>query len=216
MVERMKTARWHERWLTACSVALGRIWLATWRIHVLDLERYHACKAYHGAVIFVAWHAQMVTLIRHARWYRSAVLVSPSRDGELAARTAERLGVATVRGDSQHHPARALLAIAHRLRQGQDVAIFADGPLGPARQVKPGVVALAQLTGCVLLPVGAAAKWKIVFGSWDRFILPLPFSRIVIAVGEPLTMTASAEWECVAAELAARIDAETARAEGYC
>jgi lysophospholipid acyltransferase (LPLAT)-like uncharacterized protein len=113
-------------------------------------------------------------------------LISPSVDGEIGAMIVRNLGGEVIRGSSTHTGARALRdyyeALAH---QGVSPAITPDGPRGPPWKFKPGAVLLAQLSGRPMIPLSYAASraWKI---KWDRFIIPGPLSRIVIAVGEPV------------------------------
>ena len=96
------------------------------------------------------------------------------------------LGAQVIRGSSTHTGARALRDYYQALaREGVSPAITPDGPRGPPWKFKPGAVLLAQLSGRPMIPLAYAASraWKI---KWDRFILPQPFARIVIAVGEPV------------------------------
>jgi lysophospholipid acyltransferase (LPLAT)-like uncharacterized protein len=181
-----------ERWLAYLLGLIGRLWLPTLRIEVVNLQRYLAIKNNGQNVIFVMWHSKMLLLVRHARHYRCTTLVSPGRDGEIGARVAARFAVPTIRGDTRHRPARALKDLARIIRNG-DIGLFADGPAGPPCRIKPGVIALAQLSGCPIVPLGAAARWNITFNSWDRFVLPLPFSKVVITVGEAVPVGNRAE-----------------------
>jgi lysophospholipid acyltransferase (LPLAT)-like uncharacterized protein len=113
-------------------------------------------------------------------------LISPSVDGEIGAMIVRSMGGEIIRGSSTHTGARALRdyyeALAH---QGVSPAITPDGPRGPPWKFKPGAVLLAQLSGRPMIPLSYAASraWKI---KWDRFVIPAPLSRIVIAVGEPV------------------------------
>jgi lysophospholipid acyltransferase (LPLAT)-like uncharacterized protein len=197
-----------ERLLAYLLGWIGRVWLSTLRIEVQNLQRYLAVKHSGQNAIFVMWHNRMLLLVRHAAHYRCTTLVSPGRDGEIGAQVAARFGIPIVRGDSRHRPARALLDLARMLRQG-DIGLFADGPVGPPQQLKPGVIALARLSGCPIVPLGAAARWKIALNSWDRFILPLPFSKVVITVGESVpvgTHSDPAEFDRIAGEIAMQIN----------
>jgi lysophospholipid acyltransferase (LPLAT)-like uncharacterized protein len=113
-------------------------------------------------------------------------LISPSVDGEIGAMIVKNMGGEIIRGSSTHTGARALRdyyeALAH---QGVSPAITPDGPRGPPWKFKPGAVLLAQLSGRPMIPLSYAASraWEI---KWDRFVIPVPLSRIVIAVGEPV------------------------------
>jgi hypothetical protein len=116
----------------------------------------------------------------------SVVPVSRSRDGEWTARLFARLGAETVRGSSSRGGATALRGLVRAARDGKDLAITPDGPKGPAERVQPGAVWLARLSGRPLLPVAFAARPCVRVGSWDRMIVPLPFSRGAFEYGELL------------------------------
>ncbi len=139
----------------------------------------------------VYWHQHQVFCVKHLLEQRRTglklgFLISPSVDGEIGAMIVRNLGGEVIRGSSTHTGARALRdyyqALAH---QGVSPAITPDGPRGPAWKFKPGAVLLAQLSGRPMIPLSYAASraWKI---KWDRFVIPWPLSRIVIAVGEPV------------------------------
>lgn len=117
-------------------------------------------------------------------------LVDEGADGDWAAELAAALGCRFVRGSSLHHGLSAVRSLIHTLEKYDGpAAIVVDGPAGPAGEAKPGIAACAAMTGRTIVPVAAAAKWRIVFpGSWAAHYLPMPWSRVVIAVGEPLAV----------------------------
>jgi hypothetical protein len=99
----------------------------------------------------------------------------------------QKFGAHVIRGSSTHTGARALRDYYETIvKQEISPAITPDGPRGPVHEFKPGAVMLSQLTGKPILPVSIAASRSIRFRTWDRFELPLPFSRVVIAYGEPV------------------------------
>jgi len=113
-------------------------------------------------------------------------LISPSVDGEIGAMIVRNLGGEVIRGSSTHTGARALRDYYQALTQeGVSPAITPDGPRGPPWKFKPGAVLLAQLSGRPMIPLSYAASraWKI---KWDRFVVPWPLSKIVIAIGDPV------------------------------
>ena len=136
-------------------------------------------------VIFVFWHGRLLPLIYRHRHQRAVVLVSEHGDGEYIASVLERCGFGTVRGSSTRGGVRGLKGLVRAARQGHDLAVAPDGPRGPNRRVKPGVLAVARMTGLPLIPigVGASAGWQA--ESWDRFLVPRPFSTVRIAYGRP-------------------------------
>jgi lysophospholipid acyltransferase (LPLAT)-like uncharacterized protein len=115
------------------------------------------------------------------------VLVSLSRDGDIQARALSVLGLAVRRGSTSRGGARGLAALVRLLRSGLDAAFAVDGPRGPWGTVHPGALAAARHAGGVLIPLGCASSsaW-VLRGSWDRFELPKPFARVVVAVGPAL------------------------------
>ncbi len=136
-------------------------------------------------VIFVFWHGRLLPLIHHHRHQRAVVLVSEHGDGEYIASILERFGFGAVRGSSTRGGVRGLKGLVRAARQGHDLAVTPDGPRGPNRELKPGVLAVARMTGLPLIPigVGASAGWRA--NSWDRFLVPRPFSTVRIAYGAP-------------------------------
>ena len=119
-----------------------------------------------------------------------SVLISEHRDGELIARIAESLGFRAVRGSSTRGASRALVALARELEGGHDIAITPDGPRGPARSFAPGALIAAQRAAAPVIAVGvsAATAWRL--GTWDRFRIPRPFSRVSIAYSDPVMVDA--------------------------
>ena len=137
-----------------------------------------------GQQVWCFWHRSLIscTCYFHER-FQAAVLISRSFDGELIARTIERMGYLTARGSSTRSGASGLWALAKAVERGHPAVFPADGPRGPAYKVKPGAVKLAQLTG---YPIGifyAHPQKAWLLRSWDRFLIPKPFSRVAISWG---------------------------------
>lgn len=164
--------------------------------------------------IFAFHHGRQLALFRHARPRPVAVLSSLSRDGTLQAGILRRLGFVVLRGSSSRGGARALAALVRSVRRGLDAAFAVDGPKGPAGVVKPGVILAARRTGGVVVPIATSARWAIrVRRAWDRYLVPLPFSRVVVLRGEPIEVGPGEDVEAVRlrleaslAELATRCD----------
>ena len=134
-----------------------------------------------GPAVYAFWHRSLLTCAWHFRDWKIAILISRSFDGELIARTVERLGFVAVRGSSSRAGSTGLRALERACRAGHYCAITVDGPRGPAMIAKPGIVQLAQLVGSdvgvfEVLPVRA---WRL--NSWDGFLIPKPFSRVVVS-----------------------------------
>ena len=180
----------------AVPVAIGLIrlwWALLGRTTVLGDERLREALSRHGSVIPVYWHAQQLIPIRRlldasGEGLKLGFLISPSMDGELPAMIVRRAGGHVIRGSSNLTGARALRDYYEAVvKNGVSPVVTPDGPSGPRRQFKPGAILLSQLTGRPMIPMAYAAKWVWRFPTWDRFVLPLPFSRVVLAIGEPVT-----------------------------
>ena len=148
-------------------------------------------------VIHVCWHNRMLVLAYLYRGRDIQVMVSASRDGELISRTIGRMGFGSIRGSTTRKGERALRGAARRLRAGSSVAITPDGPQGPRYRVQAGVVELARITQKPIIPVTVGVLRKKVLGSWDRLIVPLPFSRMVLIYGPKVRVEGDAGAEGV-------------------
>jgi lysophospholipid acyltransferase (LPLAT)-like uncharacterized protein len=112
-------------------------------------------------------------------------MASRSKDGELIAGWLVSNGYSVVRGSSTRGGSQALREMVRRVRSGRAAALTVDGPTGPPRTVQPGIVQLARLTGGWILPITYSSSRPQFLSSWDRYLLPRPFSRNVVAYGEP-------------------------------
>jgi lysophospholipid acyltransferase (LPLAT)-like uncharacterized protein len=172
-----------------------------------------------GKGIFCFWHQCTLPCGWYFRKYRSSILISRSFDGELIARTLSLLGFNSVRGSSSRGGAAGLLALQQLVSRGKLVVFTADGPRGPIYQTKMGPVKLAQMTqeaigSFYLLPERA---WTL--NSWDRFLIPKPFSRVVVSwsrdVAPPPTDADAATLEAKRQELNEAIERTRLNAEQY-
>jgi lysophospholipid acyltransferase (LPLAT)-like uncharacterized protein len=112
-------------------------------------------------------------------------MVSASKDGEYIAQLARLLGHVPVRGSSNRGGVKALRDMIELLKQGRNSAIVADGSQGPARRVQPGCILMASKSGKPIVPMAWAADRCLIFNSWDRTVVPLPFATIALHHGEP-------------------------------
>jgi lysophospholipid acyltransferase (LPLAT)-like uncharacterized protein len=163
--------------------------------------------------ILAFWHRHLLLMPYAYRGRRISVLVSQSRDGELIARTVARLGIDSSRGSSSRGGMAGMRALLRKAADGWDIAFTPDGPRGPLREVQPGVILAAAATGLPIQPVAIAASRAKLLRSWDRFLVPLPFSKVHFVYGEPLAVERRGNLEQAAAELKARLDAAEAAAE---
>jgi lysophospholipid acyltransferase (LPLAT)-like uncharacterized protein len=113
-------------------------------------------------------------------------MVSASKDGAILTEVLKHLGVRTVRGSTSRRGQQALLEMTRWARRGYDLGITPDGPRGPSGVAQDGVIFLAQLTGLPIMPYSFHLGWKIRLKSWDRFQIPLPFSRCEVFFGKPI------------------------------
>ncbi len=186
------------RRIVSAGVWFIRVISLTWRVRVRGDEELKRFRAQRQPVIFSLWHGQMLPLLYQHRGEGVAVLISEHGDGEIIARIALRLGFRTVRGSTSRGAARALLGLVRELEEGHDLAITPDGPRGPERSYAPGALIVAQRGSAPIIPTVAVASsaWRL--GSWDKFLIPKPFSRITIAYGPALRFEASSARDAAA------------------
>jgi len=189
----------------AIAWQLVRFFWATCRVQdAPGLERARAAVRESRSVIPVYWHQHMLFGVRalldlQQDGLKIGFLISPSVDGTAPAMLVGRIGGHVIRGSSTHTGARALRDFYETIvKQEVSPALTPDGPQGPLHEFKPGAVLLSQLTGKPILPVSVAASRSFRFPTWDRFELPLPFSRVVIAYGEPVRMPRGLEADSLA------------------
>jgi lysophospholipid acyltransferase (LPLAT)-like uncharacterized protein len=143
-------------------------------------------------VIFSLWHGRLLPLTWQFRDHGFVPMISRSGDGEYIARIVERWGYDPVRGSTSRGGGEALREMLRVARAGRSLVLTPDGPRGPFQQLKPGVLRAAQLTGCPIVPASAAAARASFFGRWDRFLVPHPFTHVVVAFGEPIRVPRTA------------------------
>ena len=167
----------------------------TLRVRVLRPELEEAFWGRGRNVIYAFWHGHLCYLMYRYRGSGVRILVSQSRDGEFLSRVLAHFGLPTIRGSSTRGGRRSFLALVRHIRGGGSAAIAPDGPRGPRHRAQPGIIGLARLSGVAILPVAVGARWKVEFQSWDRFLLPLPCSRVVVAYDEPVVVPSTADAE---------------------
>jgi lysophospholipid acyltransferase (LPLAT)-like uncharacterized protein len=164
----------------------------TMRIEELNGERIRAIWARGENIIGAFWHGRLLMTPLVYGGPGLKILISRHRDGELITRTVRHFGLETVRGSSTRGGIAGMKGLARALQEGYDVAIAPDGPRGPRFKVQPGVIQLARITGFPIFPFTFSAFPRKVLQSWDRFIIPLPFSRGVFVFGEPILVDRAA------------------------
>jgi lysophospholipid acyltransferase (LPLAT)-like uncharacterized protein len=176
------------------GLAVLRSWWSSCRIvTVVGAEHLDAVLAKWPSMLPCYWHQHELfcarfLLLQMPRGLKLGFLVSPSVDGEVPSMIATRLGARVIRGSSTYTGARALRDYYQLLVKEQvSPVITPDGPSGPRFKFKPGAIMLAQISGRPMLPMAYAASsaWLV---AWDKFVIPRPFARIAIAIGEPVSV----------------------------
>ncbi len=188
----------------------------TTRFTVIGEQNYKNIK---GPVIFTFWHNRIFLSVYYYRYVLKrkniCVLVSPSRDGELLSITIDKLGFSKAKGSSKHYTKNALTTMLDSFKNGFDGAIVPDGPQGPKYKVKEGVIRIARKAGLPLIPVVYNTSGKKILPTWDSFLLPLPFSRVVLIYGEPLVISSDTSDEESRNLLEKRLTDITQKADEY-
>lgn len=192
--------------------------MSTVRYEVRDDPAYSALRASDTPIVYMLWHGRLLPLTWYHRGQGVGALISLSSDGEYIARVVQGWGYRVVRGSTSRGGSRALAEMIRICRKGRSLAFTPDGPRGPRERMKPGVVAAAQRAGRPIVPVSAACRRVWWFEGWDRFLVPKPFSRVLLTHGAPVHVPRdldeagierlSKELEATLRALQARLDAE--------
>jgi lysophospholipid acyltransferase (LPLAT)-like uncharacterized protein len=212
-------SKWRQRLGAWVLWAVFRLVSATLRYRIHDPHGFMTHKEIRQ-VLFCIWHNRLALSMkaysifgrRHHQAAGLAGLVSASRDGAFLAAILERFGIQPVRGSSSRRGPQALLELTTWAERGYDLAITPDGPRGPRYVVQDGAMALAQVTGLPIVPASYHLQWKIQLKSWDRFQIPLPFSRCEIIIGQVMRVpreASDAERESLRQQLEAELRAIT-------
>ena len=192
------------------SIALLR---TTLRVELLNSERYADLKAKRVPILFALWHGRMFLPIDAHRNEGIVTMASKSQDGNIITRWLENNGYLVTRGSTSRGGSEALRRMVRHVRSGHNVALTVDGPKGPARVVQSGVVRLARMTDAWILPISFSSSLPLFLRSWDRYLLPKPFSRNVVAYGEPFAVPQEMSDEVALAKICAALDDVTAAAD---
>jgi len=169
----------------------------TCRFSISGEEEVTTLAASGQPVIITFWHGELAV----GAWYlrrleqlglKLTFVVSPSRDGEFVMRILERTGGTAVRGSATRSGVKALKGLYRAMtRDGGSPVVLPDGPRGPNRQCKEGAILLSQMAKVPIVPVAIAARPALRLLTWDRLLLPPPFSRVSIVIGQAITATKS-------------------------
>lgn len=207
-----------RKWTLRQRIVLSLIvWAGYWFIRLLGPTLRVSVSYEDGAqksldarpLVASFWHECMIPATYLFRHMGIRVMSSFSYDGEYMGRIIRRFGFVAVKGSSSRNPIRALLGLRRALEEGWTVAFTLDGPRGPRRKVKPGPAGLAGSAGVAMTSFHAAVEKAWVLHSWDRMMIPCPFSRVLVRVGKLIYVPAEAsdaEVERYSAELQSTLD----------
>lgn len=187
-----KKKKWLERLLilllpTIFQGLMGLI-LLTCRRQRHGYEHWQKMARDKQQFITTFWHYAVLYIVHVSKGFPFVAMVSASDDGGYVARVLEAKGFSTVRGSRNQKGLAALKGMLRAIKQKKCPVLVADGSQGPALIAQPGAIMLASRGNIPILPVTIACSRYLVFGSWDRTILPLPFSRLIEWYGEPITV----------------------------
>ena len=198
MTNLRKLLRYHLVREFACRATAGYIRLvrATGRWTVENSDSASRRVAEGKPFIACFWHGRLL-MISQAWKYSTPmhILISHHRDGRLISDVLNRFGIKTIAGSSSKGGKFAVIKMIRALRQGEFIGVTPDGPRGPRMRASLGVIRMAQRTGVPIVPVSFAASRRRVLGSWDRFVLALPFAKGVIGIGDFIDVPLDADGE---------------------
>jgi len=169
--------------------SIVKIISSTYRIRVIKPEIELDVLKRGQVPIYALWHQRLFPGINFiAKRKPISIMISQSKDGELISRIVNQFGWHPVRGSSSRGGKRALRELYTLAKKGCKIAHIVDGPRGPLGVVKPGLLIISRVSGMPIIPIIASAEKKWVFNSWDRFIVPKPFSRVIIRFGDEINV----------------------------
>jgi len=165
--------------------------------HIEGEEHYLLARAIGKPIIFAFWHNQLMLMpfcyLAATRRTKAATLISRSRDGQVVNDMIESFGFTPIRGSSSRGGTAALLQLTRHLSQGYDLVLTPDGPRGPRYEAQPGVVALASVSGCPILPFACDTRKKKVLKSWDHFRVSYPYNEASLVGSPPIWVNPQAD-----------------------
>lgn len=179
--------------VAALKGLLKTVWLGVSKINIEGEEHILPFIENDQPVILCYWHqAHIMGLkylldLRKHKGFKISALVSPSKDGELAATAMKDWEVDVVRGSSSRTGAQAMRDVYEIIKRGFSPVITPDGPRGPIYEFKQGAVMISQIANAPMIPIGIECSNAWHLGSWDKFMIPKPFSNVTIRIGEPVT-----------------------------
>lgn len=171
------------------GLVLVKLLASTYRLRIVDPGNEQGILQEGDSLIYASWHQRFFPGITFFAMRKPiTIMISQSKDGEFMARIVDILGWLPVRGSSSRGGSEGLKKLKDLGKQGYKVGHIVDGPKGPFGVVKPGLITIAGYTGLPILPTITSSENKWVFRSWDRFMVPKPFSRVLIRFGDPISI----------------------------
>jgi len=165
----------------------------TWRIEERNLENLEKARSLSDRGVVSFLHGRLIIIAYALRAWGITVLASEHIDGDIMGRLAAWLGWGHVKGSSSRRGAAGFRELAAVLRGGRDAGLTVDGPRGPRGRIQQGATELSRMTGAVVIPVTGGGRRRRLFSSWDRFQIPAPFARVIVAYGEPFVVPAGSD-----------------------
>jgi len=166
-----------------------RLYLSSLRVRVLNEDALLNFLETGRKGVGALWHQRFLGVLSYVRKFRKfslSIMISMSRDGDWISPVVKLLGLRPVRGSSSRGGKEALAAMVRDLAQNQAALHITDGPQGPKGVVKAGLIRLAQLSKAAIIPIYISVDRAWIARSWDRFLIPQPFSRVLVRFGEPI------------------------------
>ncbi|MCU0316068.1 MAG: lysophospholipid acyltransferase family protein [Fimbriimonadaceae bacterium] len=152
----------------------------------LKTEGWEEFQSLEGGKIFAAWHGRTIMGTHLFRNQGVYCIISHSKDGEMQNYIFSKFGFKTIRGSTGRGGMKAAIEAIRVLREGHTIAFTPDGPRGPSGIVQSGIMLMARKSGAALIPVGFSVDRRWLFRSWDRYLIPKPFSKALMIFGEPI------------------------------
>lgn len=211
---------WQDRFNGRILYLISQITQRSGRFQISGQEHVAGLLADGAPIVLAAWHGMTMMLVGYFAAYldlsRIVLILPDDWRGQTLSVFAQKLGAQpfpmNLKGDAGMAAARQLAQLVRKVKQGNHCYITPDGPDGPGYVIKPGVAYIARKANAVILPVGAYARHGYRLNRWDQYMIPYPFSRISIHVGEPLTVTPDAALTAVTEHLTDQLHRVTAQA----
>lgn len=180
--------QWGAKALISLATLFIKAWFSTCRVRILQEDLHKEFFLGDRQFVVVTWHRTAIFSCYYYGPFHPMIMFSQSRDGEYLARFAQKCGVIPARGSSRHGGERGLIQMIRHFKAGNRIcSTVLDGPQGPRFKAKPGLLFLAKRTGVPLLPmIWSSPRPLTLEKTWDKTMIPRPFSEVVIAYGNPV------------------------------